>query len=147
MENSLSVVISAIHEVNTVLSVIKSVSRGTENAAGRVVSEELPHNCHLWHICFYLHYLGTGIVFINILCSRAFKYLHVIIVEQVLGNPFWFCLTQKGELEWECFLDNLIQWKNTLETHGGVKVLAAHALEPSYMGDHVWTMSFKEFSN
>lgn len=35
------------------------------------------------------------------------------------------------------FLDNSIQGSNTLESPGDVKVLAAHALEPSYMGDHV----------
>lgn len=90
--------------------------------------------------------LEVGSYLLTHFAGKAFRYPRVISAN--LGQ---YTLVLSNPERWTgirvIFLDNLIQWNNTPLSHDDVKVPAARALEPSYMGDHVWTMSFKEFSN
>lgn len=93
---SLIVMISIIHQINTIISVTKYTFRETKIIEGR---------CGEWRISRYqfasiCRIQESGSYLLIYLAGKAFRYFHVIVMQQILGNSFYVCLTQKGKLEW-----------------------------------------------
>lgn len=93
---NLIVMISIIHQINTIISVTKYTFRETKITEGR---------CGEWRISRYqfasiCRIQESGSYLLIYLAGKAFRYFHVIVMQQILGNSFYICLTQKGKLEW-----------------------------------------------
>lgn len=70
---SSSAVISTLHEIDAIISLIKCAFRGMEMWKIKVVREGLPNSRHPLPIGFYLCSLGTEIIFMNRLGRQSFR--------------------------------------------------------------------------